>query len=469
MIDLAAQHAIEDVVGTPGGGESVITPYAYQRRMAANKSRFAMYCWSRQTGKSLGCALAINDDVLEVESFGRRTFWTIISRSLNQARELTRKIRDVGRAVLMASNILRGIELVERQDKLGETVLELTYPGGSRVVVVSGNPDAAAGYTGNVWWDEVALTKRAHELFGTAYPVISRGKLRFIMTSTPRPGFWRQRWADAQKPGSVWTTDKLTIHDAIAQGCPMDADELRAGLKDDLKWRQEFLCEDVDDDICWLPWELIVRSADDAASMTPLPCDDPIYAGWDVARYNHLSVLYLLGKRGHRLTTRGVIAMRNKPFDEQLNTIQTTLAKYPNFVRLCIDAGGLGEMPAEQARRRIGRVEAVKFNTDVKAVLAGDLRRVMEEGSLGLPDDDDLRSDLHSVRCTTTAAGNKRFEGEAKESHADRFWACALAVHAAVNTSSVDWTGAGLCKAAPRMHYGGIPAGHGILSRRALL
>lgn len=271
---------------------SVITPYAYQRRMAANPARFAMYEWSRQVGKSLGVALLVNLDILQVEAAGKRTLWTVISRSLAQARELARKIRDVGRAVMAARKILRGIDEGETRDALGETQLELTYPGGSRVIVVSGNPDAAAGYTGNVVWDEVGLTKRAHELFGTAFPVVSRGGYRFLMTSTPRPGFWNQRFEDARKPGSAWYAETLDIFGAVADGCPQNPDELRAALKDDLRWRQEFLCEHVDDDVCWLPWEMLVNATDARATVAVAPHPDATdtYAGWDVARWQHLSV-----------------------------------------------------------------------------------------------------------------------------------------------------------------------------------
>lgn len=418
--------------GATQGAESVLSPYAYQRLMASNRSRFAMYRWSRQSGKSMGCAIAINADILQVEADGRRTLWTLISRSLPQARELALKVRDVGRAVMAARKMLSGIAVKETADSLGETQLELTYPGGSRVVVVSGNPDAAAGYTGNVWWDEVGLTQRAAELFGTAFPVVSRHDYRFIMTSTPRPGFWKKRWDLAQKDGAKWFTHTLTIHDAIAQGCPMDAEELRAGLNDELRWRQEYLCEDVDDDICWLPWDMLMACTDHKATVAPADADGPVYAGWDVARWHDLSVLWLAEKAGGVFVTRGVVTMRRMPFDDQLSLIHTTLERYPRFTRLCIDQGGMGEMVVEQARRKWGyRVEGVKFTVDVKAVMAGDLRRLLEDRAVRLPDDDAVRADLHSVRCTTTAAGNRRFDGETKDSHADRFWALALALHAA--------------------------------------
>ena len=416
--------------------ESVVQPYSYQRRFVQNKSRFRVVMWSRQVGKSFGAALLVNDDILEVESTGRRTLWTLISRSLPQARELALKVRNIGRAVMAALNVMEGLDINEKTGhRLNETMYEIRYPGGSRVVVVSGDPDSAAGYTGNVLWDEAALTKRAQELFGTAFPVVSRNNARFIITSTPRPGFFRRMWDEAQKPGSVWDSEKLTIYEAVEQGCPQDPEILKAALRnDELRWKQEFLCEFIDDEICWLPWDMIVAITDDRASMEPEDTTNPIFAGWDVARWNDLSVFYLLERLGSQLVTRGVVIMKRMPFSEQIDLILRTIKRYPGFVRLCVDATGMGEMPAEYIAERLpGRVEGVKFTNEVKAVLAGDVRRLAEDRTWRVPDNDEVRGDLHSIRCTTTAAGNKRFEGETPGSHADIFWSGALAIHAALD------------------------------------
>lgn len=430
--------------------ESVLSPHPYQQRLAKDQARFLIVMWSRQVGKSFGASLLVNDDILGVEAKGRRTLWTLISRSLPQARELALKVRDVGRAVMAAMNILQGLEIEEKKgNKLEDTTYEIRYPGGSRVIVVSANPDSAAGYTGNVLWDEFGLTKRASELFGTAFPVVSRSGGRFIMMSTPRPGFFWKMWDESQRPDSIWASDRMDIYEAVEQGCPQDPEMLRKALRgNELQWRQEFLCERIDDEICWLPWEMIVACTDSLATTTPDDTDDEVYAGWDVARWDHLSVLYLVRRSGTHLVTCGTLVMRRTPFDDQIDLIVRTLKRYPKFIRLCVDAGGMGEMPFEQIKKRLpGRVEPVKFSNTINATLAGDIRRLMEDRTFLVPDDEELRADLHSVRCTTTVAGNKRFEGELKGSHADIFWAATLALHGAINNPHVpfEFTPAGEC------------------------
>src|SRR5262245_44342962 len=41
----------------------------------------------------------------------------------------------------------------------------------------------------------------------------------------------------------LYFKSRITIHDAIAGGLPLDPDELRRGLGDDEAWSQEYLCE----------------------------------------------------------------------------------------------------------------------------------------------------------------------------------------------------------------------------------
>ena len=91
-------------------------------------------------------------------------------------------------------------------------------------------------------------------------------------------------------------------------------------------------------------------------------------------------------------------------------------------------------MFAERARDRHGnhRVEGVTFTANVKAELAEPLRARFEDRLARIPIRTEIREDLHSVRKTATAAGNVRYLGErTADGHADRFWAKALANHAA--------------------------------------
>ena len=89
---------------------------------------------------------------------------------------------------------------------------------------------------------------------------------------------------------------------------------------------------------------------------------------------------------------------------------------------------------AEQAVEEFGghRVEGVTFTPALKSQVAGGLRLAVEAGRIRIPNDERIRNDWHSVRRTVTESGHFRLEAPRKKSgHADRFWAAALALHAA--------------------------------------
>jgi phage FluMu gp28-like protein len=77
-------------------------------------------------------------------------------------------------------------------------------------------------------------------------------------------------------------------------------------------------------------------------------------------------------------------------------------------------------------------VEAVQFTSASKSEIAMPLVRLFQDKLIRVPADSAIREDLHKVRRIVTASGNVRLDAPRDESgHADRFWALALAHHAA--------------------------------------
>ncbi|MDR1433092.1 MAG: terminase family protein [Puniceicoccales bacterium] len=157
------------------------------------------------------------------------------------------------------------------------------------------------------------------------------------------------------------------------------------------------------------------------------------FLGIDIGRSHDLTVFWLLEKRGEMLLTRSVLCMKDAPFSSQESELRKffTLA---HLGRVCIDQSGIGRQFFERAAERFGkyRVEGIAFTNATKELLAYQLREVFENEVLRIPSDDFIRADLRSIKRETTLAGNVRFAGDrGKNGHADRFWALALAVHAA--------------------------------------
>jgi phage FluMu gp28-like protein len=133
------------------------------------------------------------------------------------------------------------------------------------------------------------------------------------------------------------------------------------------------------------------------------------------------------------LITVALFELAAAPFRVQFDLISEILS-LRHVRRCCIDAGGLGMQLAEQAVERFGghRVHAVTFTPALKSQLAAALRIVVEARRIRIPDDERIRNDWHSVERTVTESGHFRLAARRTPGgHADRFWAAALAIHAA--------------------------------------
>lgn len=106
--------------------------YAYQRRWLADRARFKIARWSRQTGKTFTTTLEIVDSCYQAAAEGRRRRWVILSRGERQAREaMTAGVKPHAQAYGMALDLLDG---EWRSDETRETYKTLEAPRGRRRV-----------------------------------------------------------------------------------------------------------------------------------------------------------------------------------------------------------------------------------------------------------------------------------------------------------------------------------------------
>jgi phage FluMu gp28-like protein len=205
-------------------------------------------------------------------------------------------------------------------------------------------------------------------------------------------------------------------------------------------WRQEFLCEFVDELTAFLTYERIQECEDqklprelDVAALEDHKGD--VVVGVDIGRKHDLTVVWAFDLIGSQLISRGLIELTATRFRDQFELLSKVLANRC-VRRCCVDSTGLGMQLAEELRELFGGhlVEECTFTAAFKSQIAGALRVKVEDKNIRIPVDPDIRNDLHSVSRGVTAAGNVRFEAPREEgSHADRFYAAALAVHAADN------------------------------------
>jgi phage FluMu gp28-like protein len=310
--------------------------------------------------------------------------------------------------------------------------LQLKFPGGSYILALPANPDTARGYSANMFFDEFAFHADSRKIWAAAFPIISAGwKVR--VTSTPN-GKGNKFYDLARGVDPIWSKHVVDIHQAIADGLPRDADELKRGLDDDDIWDQEYLLQWLDEASAWLSYDLINGVEHDHAGIPEHYAGGPCYVGVDIGRRNDLFVIWVDELVGDVAWTREIITLKRATFAAQDAALDDVFNRY-RVLRCCMDQTGMGEKPVEDAQTRHGsmRVEGVLFTGPNKMHLATLGKQSFEDRKCRIPmGDKAVRADLHKLRKESSATGAPRFVAESdSDGHADRAWACFLAKNAA--------------------------------------
>ena len=405
--------------------------YAYQKRWLADHARFKIGMMARQSGKTFTNTLELVDDVFANWTEGRRVRWVILSRGERQAREamsegVKRHAQAYGAALTDMDYEFEGGEGVKYK------ALEVAFPNDSRITALPANPDTARGFSANVLLDEFAFHQDSRAIWRALFPVISAGwKLRVVSTPNGKNNkFYELMTAE----DSIWSRHSVDIYQAVADGLPRNIEELRAGIADEDAWAQEYELKWLDEALAWLPYDLIASCEHERAGDPERYEGNPVFIGNDIAARNDLWVAWVVEPIGDVLWTREIKALKRATFAEQDATMDELFRRY-RVARLAMDQTGMGEKPVEDAKRRYGesRVEGVLFTGPSKLLLATAGKEAFEDRKIRIPEGDvALRADLHSLQKVVGPTGIPRLVAEREGgSHADRTWACFLAVNAA--------------------------------------
>jgi phage FluMu gp28-like protein len=422
----------------------------YQRRWISDLSRLKIIEKSRQIGLSMAVAYRL----VRGHSHGGCRFdgW-VSSRDEVQAKLFLDDCKKFSQLLHIAARDFGGGIIAEGRRS---GVISLQFANGRAIHSLSSNPDAHAGKRGTRVLDEFSLHLNPKLLYAVAYPGITwGGQLEIISTHRGSDNFFYKLIKDITENGNPkrFSHHKVTLQDALEQGflrklqkkaaandpiLAMDEadyfDYIRRSCPDQETFLQEYMCMPADDRSIFLPIAL-VEEAEIGYDLQKIPADSDLFLGVDVGRSGDLTVFWLLAAVGDKWVTKDVIALKNRTFSDQEAVFYELLAQ-PMLRRACIDQTGIGRQFAERAMERFGKytVEGITFTAGVKEQLAYALRVVFENGAIKIPSDEAIRADLRAVKRENTFAGNVRFSAERSEyGHADRFWALALAIHAAQN------------------------------------
>lgn len=430
---------------------------AYQADWVLDDSRLKLAEKSRQIGWTWSEGYKIVRDKSQADS--KLDHW-ISSRDEIQARLFLEDCKGFAHLLNLGAKDLGQMAI----DDKGNTAYVLAFANGLRAHSMSSNPDAQAGKRGGRTLDEFALHPDPRKLYAIAYPGITwGGGLSIFSTHRGTQNFFNDLITEVKHKGNPkgFSLHRVTLQNALDEGFlyklqkklaagderqQMDEAEyfdfIKAGCPDEESFQQEYCCQPSDDASAFLTYELIAGCEFKAEENWETDLQDAkgrLFLGVDVGRTNDLTVIWVVEKLGDVHYTRRKIEMQNETFEAQEHALYSLLA-LPQVQRCCIDQTGIGRQFAERAQQRFGRfkVEGVGFTGPVKEELAYPLRAAFEDKTVRIPNDNVLRADLRAIKKETTASGNIRFTADrSKTGHSDRFWALALALHAAKTTQSI--------------------------------
>lgn len=345
-----------------------------------------------------------------------------------------------------------GEQIIEEDDRGKVKARILEFSNGGRIISLSSSPTAFNSKGGKIVWDEAALHKDQRSMWSGAQPagVVWGYPIRILSTHKGKQTLFYSfvKNAKANKNGFSW--HRVTIVDAVNDGLydkRMNRDTTEAeraefveGIRKSCQsediFQEDYMAEPVDATTAYFPYdEIVVCEAE--AILRPFDylreSTYTFYAGWDIGRKRDLSVITVLEFIAPHLYTRYIEVFDRKKFSVQ-NKFLADLMSIRNVMRICIDQTGMGLPLTEAAQEKHGthRCEGITFTNANKEVLAVGAKQEFEDRRVLIPDDEQLRESIHSIKRMTTATNNIRFDADRTEEtgHADHFWSLALAIHA---------------------------------------
>jgi phage FluMu gp28-like protein len=405
--------------------DKLLLPYQQHALHQMFEKKYSIIMWSRQTGKSFVVSLFAVLRAIERKNH----LVAIISPTERQSKELMEKVKKHVDFLRELGKIKGDVSFFEDTTT---NVLEVRFPNRSRIIGLPANPDGVRGLTGDVILEEAAFFKDGYKVYQAIFPSITRNKdFKLVVISTPRAksDIFGHLWQMSEN-NDLWFRQKLTIFDAVEQGLNIDIEELKKGVPNQDIWQQEYMCEFMDEESVLLPYEILHSCTVENIEADIKELTGDIYLGVDIARRHDLTVVSILEKVAGRYYLRKQEILRKLPFSEQFKIIDH-LCHYAR--KIAIDETGIGMQISEELVKKWGDVKVIPvyFTNKMKDELASRVKAVFQDKIISIPPDRDLIEDLHSVKKTLTKAGNIRYEGETEDSHADRFWSLALALHSA--------------------------------------
>lgn len=427
----------------------------YQQRWIDDDTRFKCAVKSARIGYSF--ATAYRRVEISMRHPGRTT--TVLSASKAQSVEFVETCSKLCQLMGGTAESIANEDFVDALGRIEAIQSKITFPNGSRIIALPANPRTARGYPGDAVLDEFAHHEDSYAIFAAVFRQVALGNSLEVLST---PNGEQGKFCDIARnlgldlgvaPAELpvkkdgWSGHWVDVYRAVAEGCPIDIEGMRKSLNDDDTWNQEFCCVFLKATGSWLTLDLIAACEDAGATIDLPPNFHPqgrLHAGIDVGRDHDATDLWLDEQIGDVAWTRAIITLHSMSFPEQCKRLNPIVRM---TARSAIDKTGMGVGLFDLLNlENYGRLMGVSFGgsndngVKMKTDLAIRIKKRMEQQRSRIPYSPQIRTELMAIKRQATPSGvtfdaprievDTAVAGGVKKklySHADKFWAKALA------------------------------------------
>jgi phage FluMu gp28-like protein len=381
--------------------------FPYQDLILNDKNRYVLLCCSRQLGKSVTAAIKAIHSCF----FNRNYTVVVISKTRDQSIEFIRRIKILMRTCKIIDWNAVQPKAVEAKSEINirnakRKGMRDTY---SRIISVPAT-DAARGYTANeVIVDEIAFWENADYIFNEVVePMTQFTKGKIMMLSTPK-----------NKIGVFWTcynSDSWSRYQFDWKVNPNNTEEEMEEKRKRLTKMQfdsEYNALFVSNQNSYFSAEDVRKSVNPTLVMGRMFDRDNLVVGVDFGKI-HDNAVIIIGKITNSTDdpfdhVLQVTDLRVKPLGTDYASIVSELISINEQfkpVQFVLDATGVGEAPAEALSLRGLPVQEIKFTLKSKIDVLSNLKLLLEQQRIKIPDDLELRNQLELYEYKYTSSNN---------------------------------------------------------------
>ncbi len=320
---------------------------------------------------------------------------------------------------------------------------------------------AIRGGKKDIYFDEAAHIRDFAKLYQAALPAIIRGQGRITLISTPmdESGLFYDVATDTigypefTRHSIPWWETSIMVKDGWLEEAMAFAHNLDTRTRvekygntklksifnafgvDIMAFQTEFECKFVDELSAFYPWELILEATPNSSDYTYFPHEIPkdwqpegsLTLGVDLAKERDQSVFIVVenieSQDGEvQRYVRWIHATQAQYADQGQYLVDLVKRIRPN--RVSIDKTGVGNVLYEELAKHFS-AEGVVFTQAKKEGWATKFKGELQQELIHIPDDAELKKQIHGIRRTKTENSLYKFSGKQD----DYFWALMLACY----------------------------------------